>query len=324
MSNAATIPIPTVTARGVSLASRALFAYLGALLGPLMAVHLFGRGAPFAALALSAGAGAISGGLVGRLVARPTRSRHVAAAAVLMASMLVGVVAGMLCGVSWITVIDAHPSVRDPVPVGLLFGALFGLAAGACFAGPFAVWTSRARGALDAPSAVAAQRLTMDAGLLLAVGGATAATLHRVEALAALGAGTAIAGTLLLVAALVRTARLTRFADAVSRGELTIAARGDRSVVPPLVAAVPLDHVLVAPLDASPGAAPFRANDMVRELAAVPADLGLVRSAIRGAVVYGFVLMTLLSLLGAGVAARAFSCGSGCVPGSAPCGGCDH
>lgn len=323
MSNAATIPIPTVTARGVSLASRALFAYLGALLAPLMAVHLFGRGAPFAAIALSAGVGAISGGLVGRIVGRPSRSRHIAAAAVLMASMLTGLAAGVLCGLAWVTVIDSHPSVRDAVPVGMLFGGLFGLAAGACFAGPFAVWTSRARGALDAPSALSAQRLTMDAGLLLAAGGAAAVSLHRLEVFVALGAGTAVAGTLLLIAAVVRTARLGRFYDAVTRGELTVAPRGDRSVVPPLVAAVPLDHVLVVPVENTAGASPFRANEPVREVAAVPADMGLVRSGLRGAVAYGVALLALVALLDVGLAVRAFGCEGGCPSSAAPC-GCDH
>lgn len=323
MPNAATIPVPTVSARGVALASRALFAYLGALLGPLMAQHIFGRGAPFAALALAAGVGAIAGGRVGRLVSRPYRSRHVAAAAVLLASMLFGLCAGMLCGVAWVTVIDVHPSLREPVPVGLLFGGIFGVTAGALFAAPFAVWASRARAALDAPSAVSAQRLAVDGGILVTAGGVLAANLYASPALSAVGVGTAAMGTVLVMVTVLRAIRLRRLTDAVARGELSLAPRGELSVAPALVSAAPLDHVLVQPIEQGAGPAPFRATEAVRELAAVPADLGVARRAIGGVVAYGVVALALASLLDATLIARALRCDGGCPSRAAPC-DCSH
>lgn len=324
MTNAATVPVPTVSTRGVSLASRALFAYLGALLGPLMAVHLFGRGAPPAALALGAGVGAIAGGLVARGVARPARSRILAALRVLFACLAVGSVAGMLSGVAWLTVIDVHPSVRDPIPVGLLFGGIFGLEAGAWFALPFAFWASRARAALDGPSAVRAHRMTIDAGVMLTAGGAAAVLLHRQEAFVALGVGSSLAGTLLVLAGVLRTVRLTRLVDAAEGGSLSVAARAETSTAPALVTLAPLNAVLVAPIDATGGASPFRANDPVREVAAVPADLAAVRRALGRAVAYGLLALAFTGLFDASLVVRALRCDGGCPSSAAPCGGCDH
>lgn len=325
MSNAAQIPVPTVSPRGVALASRALFAYLGALLGPLMAQYLFGPHPSAAAVALSAGAGAIAGGLVGRLVTRPARSRMIAAAGVLLAAIAAGLVAGVTCGVLWISAIDPHPSVRDGVAVGALFGALFGVVTGASFAAPFAVWTSRARAALDAPSAMASQRLAMDAGVMLAAGGALAVLRYRDETLSVLGALTCFAGAVVVAAALARTVRLGRLHDAVVRGELGLAPRGDLSVAPVLVDAAPLDHAIVAPIEAAPGAAPFRANEQVRELALVPADMTAVRRAIGATVAYGIVTLALAGIFGGSLAVRALSCCGGCPSATAtPCHGCDH
>lgn len=324
MSNAARIPVPTVSPRGVALASRALFAYLGALLGPLMAQHIFGPRVNPAAVALSAGVGAIAGGLVGRLVTRPARSAMTAAAVVLVAAMGAGLVGGVASGLVWVGVIDSHPGVQDATAVAALFGALFGLTAGAAFAAPFAVWTSRARAALDAPAATSSQRLAMDAGVMLAAGGALAVLRYQVESLVALGIGTCLAGTVLTAAALARTLRLRRLVDAVGAGELSLAPLGDGAAVPALADVSPLDHVIAAPLDAA-GATPFRANEPARALAAVPADLELVRGALRSTVAYGLVTLALAGVFDASLAARALSCCGGCASQTAsPCGGCAH
>lgn len=325
MSNEQRIPVPTVTPRGVALASRALFAYLGALLGPLMAQNIFGPHLSAAAILLSAGAGAVGGGLVGRLVTRPARSRMTAAAVVLLAAIATGLVAGVACGVAWISVLDPHPGMRDGVTVGALFGAIFGVVTGASFAAPFAVWTSRARAALEAPSAMSAQRLAMDAGVMLSAGGALAVLRYRHDALLALGVGTCFAGTVVVLAALVRTVRLGRLHEAVTRGALSLAPRGDHTVAPVLVDATPLDHVIVTPVEATGGAAPFRANEHVRELALVPGDMAAVRRAVGATVAYGIVTLALAAVFDASLAARAMSCCGGCQSAaSSPCGhGCD-
>jgi hypothetical protein len=322
MTNAASIPVPTVTPRGVALASRALFAYAGALLGPLMAQYLFGGGVKPAAVALSAGVGAVAGGVVGRLVTRPSSSRFAAASVVLLGTIAAGVVGGIVSGLVWTSALDPHPVV-DSVSVSVLFGGIFGLVAGAAFSAPFAFWTARARAALDAPSALRAERLTMDAGVLLCAAGALAVLRYNVDVFAALGAATCVVGTALVAASVLRASRLGRIQDAVARGELALAPRGDVTAAPALVDGVVLDHVVTAPMSAAPGASPFRTNDPARDVALVPADLSQVRRAVGATVAYGLVALAVAGVFDASLAVRALSCRGGCPSAAAPC-DCAH
>ncbi len=94
--------LPTVTARGVLAATRAIFMLSAALLTPLLAQYLFGAHTSVGTWTMFSVAGAIASLTVSRLVVSADGVAH-PALRVLLRGALVGLAAGVLTGVAWVT-----------------------------------------------------------------------------------------------------------------------------------------------------------------------------------------------------------------------------
>ncbi len=324
MSHLIQAPVPMVSPRGVATASTALLATLGGLLTPLVTQSLGGRAVTTVDWIVSVAMGAVVFGLVGRKVVRSDTDGAGAALRIVPRGAFFGALGGaallpMLLAVSGYT--GGH------YPVMALFGAVYGTLTGVTLAFPAALWCLRAHRALEQGAAVDHERLTIDAGAFVAVAGVVGLALYRIEALSALSLGLIVAGVVTVLAATLRTARLTRLLDGVGAGTLKL--YEDTAVgVPPLVAVPGLDRVIVhegAPVDGTP----FRANVPGAMIARVPADLGVVRAAIGRTVRAGII--TAVSLVALSFAGLAFTLTIGCAGGgcgaaraAGDCGGCQH
>jgi len=312
-----------VSSRGVAQASTALFATLGGLLTPLVTQSLGGRAVTTVDWALSALFGAVVFGLVGRKVVRADTDGAGAAMRIVPRGGLYGALGGAVL-MPLLLAISSYSGSQYPVMA--IFGAIYGGLTGVMLAFPAAVWCLRAHRALEKGAAVDHERLTIDAGALLAVAGVLGLVLYRIDALSALSLGMVVAGVVTVLAATLRTARLTRLLDGVGAGTLKL--YEDTAVgVPPLVAVPGLDRVIVmegAPVDGTP----FRANVPGAMLARVPADLNVVRAGIGRTVRAG--ILTAVALVGLSFGGLALTltigCGSGCggPPAAGDCGGCQH
>lgn len=313
-----TYTLPTVTARGVLAATRAIFMLVAALLAPLLAQYLFGARVGVGSWALFSVAGATASLAVSRLVVTADGASR-PALRVFARGALVGVAAGVATGLAWVTL--EHPYGADRYVLGPLFGAIYGAATGAAFGAAFALWTRRARAALARPSALASQRLAMEAGLALALAGAAGMASYSIEALMLASALVGFAGVVVIVAAVARVIRLQRLFATVSRAGagFAVTARTPATEAPAFAWAPALDHVIVRESDpSSVEPAPFRNRNAAAEVAVVPADLSIVRRAIGATVAFGFVAVMGAAALQAGAFAV-----NGCERSSC-CGGCAH
>lgn len=153
--------LPTVTARGVLAATRAIFMLAAATLAPLLAQYLFGARVGVGSWALFAVAGAIAS-----LALAPRGQRRWRCAPCppgVLPRRARGRGHGRAqrgCRSSALALPIVSRSARSSAPSTARPRAAFGAA--------FALWTRRARAALARPSALASQRLAMEAGLALA------------------------------------------------------------------------------------------------------------------------------------------------------------
>lgn len=325
MSHPITAPVPMVSPRGVAKASVALFATLGGLLTPLVAQSLGGRAVTPVDWIGSALMGAVVFGLVGRKVVRADVDSAGAALRMIPRGAVLGALGGALLLPGLLL---ASSYTGGHLGVMALFGAIYGALTGVVMAFPAAVWCLRAHRALEGGAAVDHERLTIDAGAFLAVAGAFGLALYRIEALSALSLGLVVAGVVTVLAATLRTARLTRLLDAVQDGSLKL--HEATAVGAPALVGVPgLDRVIVhegAPVDGTP----FRANVPGAVIARVPADLNLVRAGIGRTVRAGIVTavaLVALSFAGIGFTLTIGCASGGCASGGAAsgdCGGCAH
>ncbi|MFO0645473.1 MAG: hypothetical protein U0326_04490 [Polyangiales bacterium] len=316
-----TNPLPTVTARGVLAATRAIFMLSAALLTPLLGQYLYGAHTSVGTLAMFAVAGAAASITVSRLVVSADGVAH-PALRVLLRGALAGLVTGVLTGLAWVTL--EHPYGTDRYILGALFGAIYGVATGVGFGAAFALWTRRARGALSRPSTLASQRLAMEGGLALSLAGALGVALYRFDTMILASALVGFAGVISIVVAIARVIRVQRlFASVAQPGSaFAVAPRTAATEAPALAWAPMLDRVIVRSSDPSAvEPAPFRNRNASAELAVVPSDLTLVRRAIGATVAFGFVAVVGAGMLQAG--AFAVGCTIGCHR-EAGCSGCAH
>jgi hypothetical protein len=313
--------LPTVTARGVLAATRAIFMLAAATLAPLLAQYLFGARVGVGSWALFAVAGAIGSLALSRLVVSADGAAH-PALRVFFRGALVGVATGVLTGLAWVSL--EHPYGADRFVLGALFGAIYGAATGLSFGAAFAVWARRARSALARPSALASQRLAMEAGLALALAGAVGVAAYKIEALTLASGVVGFAGVVAIVVAVARVVRMQRLFATLSQSSsgYVVAPRTPATEAPAIAWAPTLDHVIVRASDpAAVEPAPFRNRTAAAEFAVVPSDLALVRRAIGATLAFGFVAVVGAGALQAG--AFAFTCTIGCER-SAGCTGCAH
>lgn len=313
--------LPTVTARGVLAATRAIFMLSAALLTPLLAQYLFGARVGVGTWTMFSVAGAVASLAISRRVVSADGAAH-PALRVLFNGALVGLVTGVASGLAWVSL--EHPYGADRYVLGALFGAIYGVVAGVTFGTAFAVWTRRARAALSRPSTLASQRLAMEGGLSLSLAGALGIALYRIDALSLASAIVGFAGVLSIVVAIARVIRVQRLFASVSQpgSALVVAPRTPATEAPALAWAPLLDQVIVRSNDPSAvDPAPFRNRNASPELAVVPADLTLVRRAIGATVAFGFIAVVGAGALQAG--AFALGCTIGCQR-DAGCSGCAH
>jgi len=309
--------VPTVSARGVLATTRALHVLLGAALVPLLAQYLFGPRVEPAVIGLFVAAAAVVGAALARLAVSDRSSLRL-----VPLGAVGGLAAGVVTALAWAATFRA--STRDALVAAPLFGAIYGVGAGAAMGALLAVWSRRARAALAAPSAVAAHRLTIEAGLALALAGAAGFALHRAAGMQAASLALGFVGTVAIAVGTVRAVKLSRLFSEIGRpdGAYQVVERTAATQAPAVAWVTPLDHVVVRagePGRVEPGA--FRAGNPAAEVAVVPRDLSLVHKAIGRAVAFGFAALGASMLLYSGVTVMSVFC---CGGGSTPCGGCAH
>lgn len=322
MTQAERYGLESLDAVGVRTTAIAVFGGVGALLGPLMAQSLFGPGVTVERwLGVMVGAG-VTGAAVGWGATSGTRSPFSTGFTTLARSVGIGAAGGALTTLAGCALIAGAGSY---VGVQMLFGTIYGAVGGLGLGGLYALWASRARSALEAPSVLARQRLAVETAVVVAIAGALGASLYRVDALMAASFGAVVAGALMILAALGRLTRVRQLLDDAGAGSLSAQPRSADSRAPALVFASPLEKVLVRSGPEVSAEGPFRAHQATEEIAAIPDDLGVARSALRNTV--GAALVSLGLTLVLGVGALGMSLTVSCAPaasGSAPCSGCDH
>lgn len=323
------LPLRTVDAASSLRATRILFSTLGALLTPLMFQWVGAEHAAPLGWLPTLLLGAICGGLVARVAARPGGSDARAVRATLGRSLLLGALGGAVVSVA--VVASAGFALTRFLPVATAYGVAYGLMVGGGFGLLFSIWSLRVRAAQREPSASTAERLSIEAATLVGLCAGVAGWRYRIDVLHAAAVGVTVLASVLTLAALLRAVRLARFEQAVSEGRLAIVPREVEHVSAPLVWAPVLDHVLVRPHHA--GAlepAPFRAQSPSEEVAVVPGDLALVRRGLGRTVLAGIAGLAIISAAQVAVVARAAWCTAGCEPGAgaSPCAGsaspCSH
>lgn len=312
--------LPMVTIPGVRATSRALYGALGALLAPLVAQALFSFHVEPFAWGLTMALGLVAGGALGGVTVRDGSAARQFFRVLFRAAAL-GVLAGVVGGNAWVALHEGRAG--DLVLAATMFGGYFGLLTGLALGGVFALWAVVARAALLRPSSLASLRLSMIAGMVLSAAGAFGLSVYRIDEMRAFAVGSAVAGALLVVAALVRTARLGKLLRAVDEGSLQVQESHEPSNLPTLAWAANLDGVLARPRVAvAADPSPFRAQSPVESIARMPRDLAAVRREIKRSVGVGFVVLGVLtSLAGASMVRVAMCCPSSA---GAPCGGCAH
>jgi hypothetical protein len=308
--------VPTVSARGVLATTRALYVLLGATLVPLLAQHLFGPRVEPAVIGLFV----VASALVSIALARGAVSERPSLRLIPLGA-LGGLVAGVGVSLAWVASYRANA--QDAFVAAPLFGAIYGTGVGAAMGALLAGWSHRARAALATPSAVSAHKLTIEAGLALALAGAAGYVLHRAEGMQVASLALGFTGTVAIVIGTVRAVRLSRLFTEIGRpdGGYQVVQRTASTHAPAVAWVAPLDHVVVrteAGSQVEPGA--FRANSPAAEVAVVPRDLSLVHRAIGRAVAFGFAALGGTMLLYGAV--TLFGLVTCC--GSAPCSGCAH
>lgn len=307
--------LPTVSVRGVLATTRTLFVLLGSLLVPLLAQHLFGPFVEPAVVSVFVAAAAI----VAARLARSAISEG-GALRIIPLGAVGGLGAGVVSSLVWSFI--WRPQARDGLLAAPIFGAIYGIAVGSGMSCLFALWSQRARSALAAPSSVAAHRLTIEAGLALALTGAVSFALYRSPSLRTAALALGFVGTVVIVVGTVRMLRLSRLFAEISRpdGGYQVIERTADTQAPAVAWVTPLDHVVVHHSEAhhvEPGA--FRAGTAFTDVALVPGDLALVHRAIGRTVAFGFAALGASMLIYSGITVMSVMC---C--GSAPCGECSH
>lgn len=323
------LPLRTIDAASVLRVTRILFASLGALLTPLMFQWVGAEhAAPFGWLPTLI-LGALCGALVARVAVSADASAARGVAATVSRSLLLGAAGGAVVSVA--VVASAGFSLSRFLPVATAYGVWYGLMAGLGFGALFGLWSLRARAALLAPSASTAERLAIEAATLLGVCAGVAGWRYRIDVLHAASVGVTVFASVLILAATLRAARLSRFEDAVKDGSLVLAPREPKHAAAGAVVWVPvLDHVLVRPPTATQIAdAPFRSQSASEDVAVVPGDLALVRKGLGRTVLAGIAGLAIVSCAQVAIVARAAWCTGACDPSSAsaPCAGsspCSH
>jgi hypothetical protein len=310
-----TSTFPTVSVRGVLATTRTLHVLFGVALVPLLAQYLFGSRVDSTVIGLFS----VSAALVGALLARFALSERSSLLLVPLGG-LGGLVAGGIVALVWAALFRA--SVRDAFVVAPLFGIIYGTGVGVGMGALLALWSRRAKAALEAPSAVSAHRLTIEAGLALSLVGAVGFALHQTPVMQVASLVLGFAGTVAITVGTVRAVKLSRFLSEVGapNGLYQVVERPPSSQAPALAWLPPLDHLVLRLGEVGrvePGA--FRAGNFSAEVAVVPSDLSLVHRAIGRLVAFGFATLGASMLLYLGVVALNFLC---C--GSSPCGGCAH
>lgn len=305
--------VPTVNGAGLATASRALYGLLGVLLAPLVVQHVFGPRARAEAWALAGvtalGLGVALGGAV-----VPSTGGGRGAGSMLARSLGLATVSGALLGPAWLFLFD-RPS-ADLWLIASVFGAFYGAMAGLGIGALYAVWSGLARRALQRPSAVSAQRLSIAAGVLLALGGTVAGVSYRFDLGQAAGVGLGVTGALVVLGAVLRTLRLSRIHAMAERGELEVQPRAEQHVAPALAWAPVIDKVIVRPLSregVEPG--PFRNQVAVEEVATMPSDTAGVGRALRRTVAIGLGALGVIAMLEGSM----LLCVSSCCGGGGPC-----
>lgn len=318
-----TTALSTVTSRGVLKASRVLFGLIALLVTPLMAQYLFGPFARPEAWLLALVAAPVPALLLARQVVRDAKNDARAVARVILLGIVLGALTGAVAGIVWVTFMP--PWMDHSLGVGALFGTIYGSLLGVGLGALFGLWTWRARAALARPSALAAQKLTIDAGVMLTAAATFASWRYSVDGAHAASVVAGVAGAFVVVAAIVRVLRLQKLYDSVlaPQSPVRVAPRAPAQATPALVWSSFHDHVMVQggdPTNIEP--APFRENSPVVEVAAVPGDPAAVRHAFGRALAYGFVALGLIGVMEASVVVRA--CVQDGCPQSRDCGGCSH
>lgn len=323
------LPLRSVDAASVLRVTRILFASLGALMTPLMFQWVGADHAAAMGWVPTAVLGALGGLVVARAAARPEGSAARAVAGTTGRSLLAGLVGGVIVSVA--VVASAGFALSRFLTVAAAYGAFYGLAVGAIAAVAFSLWSLRARAVLAAPSAAAAERISIEAATVLGVCAGIAGWRYRIDVLHAAAVGVTVVASVLTLAAMLRASRLARLEQAVTDGALTLVPREARHQAAALVWAPVLDHVLVRPLDVgTPETAPFRSQSASEDVAAVPGDLALVRRGLGRTVLAGIAGLAIISCAQVAIVARAAWCSAGCDPASAasPCDGasgpCSH
>ncbi|MBI5514347.1 MAG: hypothetical protein HY909_11300 [Deltaproteobacteria bacterium] len=286
--------LPSVTPRGVTLATRGLFALLGALLGPLIAQYLFGPQASPREWGLVLFVTPLFALWPARWVSRGAVGR------VLFASLGAGTLNGVICALLWNGFSQSHPS--GMFPVAALFGAIYGFAMSLGFAAVYALWARLARNGLTLPSTLGNLRLAVHAGLLLTLAGTAAGFGYRISALQQFGAAVALGGLLLSISTLFRLRGVWGVLAEAGKA-YPLVAFGASTQAPVLAHVGTLDHVLVLNPDGLE-AAPFREVPAAYHIARVPSDLGGVRQAFAGLVYYALGAVVLGSVLTVGTFAQ--------------------
>lgn len=322
MSTPSTSSPQVLTPHRVATVSRALFASLGALLGPLMVQYLSSPGPMRLAhwLPVSLCSAPLAFG-VARAVTLDAPSLSGVLSRVARRTVGFGLLFGVASAMLWSSMLPGGAAAMFPASIA--FGLFYGLWAGLAFALPFTLWALFARTDLASASMLNREQLNVRAGVFLALGGLAGSVGYHHEALQTASQVVGIAGFAVTVLGLVGILRVSRFFEGIETASipnLRVVDRGDDLSTPAVVAVPQLDRLaVIAPemLDQSP----FRANLTEHKLAALPSDLAPVRKSLRSALAVGALALVAVTAVDALSLASPYLQSLSC-PRTADC--CNH